>query len=88
MNNSKYKDYEIEFVPGDKLFVYSDGVPVARNSSKEMYQSERLIETLNKNSNGSVDKIIMAVKSDIDDFVGDAMQFDDITMLSVEYRGR
>ena len=87
MRNSKYRDYEINLDPGDKVFVYSDGVPEARNSGKEMFQPERLIESLNKNKDGSAERIVHTVKSDIDKFVGDALQFDDITMLSVEYRG-
>ena len=87
MNNSKYKDYEIDLAPGDQVFVYSDGVPEARNSRKEMFQSERMVESLNKNCGSSVKEIIQAVKSDIDAFADDAVQFDDITMLAVEYKG-
>ena len=87
MNNSKYKDYEIDLAPGDQVFVYSDGVPEARNSRKEMFQSERMVESLNNNCGSSVKEIIQAVKSDIDAFADDAVQFDDITMLAVEYKG-
>lgn len=87
MTNRKYKDYEIELVPGDKVFVYSDGVPEARNTDKEMFRMERLIDSLNNHRNGSVEEIIHAVKTDIDDFADEALQFDDITMLSVEYTG-
>ena len=85
--NSKYADYMIDLAPGDRVFVYSDGVPEARNSSQEMFQSARLIESLNRNRNGSVEEIIWAVKTDIDAFVGGAPQFDDITMLLFEYKG-
>ena len=85
--NSKYTDYEIMLAPGDRVFVYSDGVPEAKNSSNEMFQLPRLIDSLNRNKSRSIEEIIQAVKSDIDEFVGDAYQFDDITMLSVEYRG-
>ena len=87
MDNSKYKDYEIELTPGDKVFVYSDGVPEARNENKEMFRLERLIESLNKNRDGSAEGLIQGVKADMDVFVGDTLQFDDITMLAVEYRG-
>ena len=85
--DSQYKDYEILLAPGDKIFIYSDGVPEARNSSQEMFQLERLLESLNKNRNGSPEEIAQAVKADIDEFVGEAEQFDDLTMLSLEYRG-
>ena len=52
-----------------------------------MFQLERLIQSLNKNRNGSVEEIVQTVKTDLDEFAGEAMQFDDITMLSVEYKG-
>ena len=87
LKNSRYQDYEIDLLPGGKVFVYSDGVPEARNSEKEMYQFERLTDALNQNSDGSPKELIRSVKADIDAFVGDAAQFDDLTMLAVEYRG-
>ena len=87
MKNTKYRDYEINLAPGDKVFVYSDGVPEARNGSNEMFQPERLIESLNQNRGGSVAEIIHAVKNDVDAFRGGAVQYDDLTMLAVEYKG-
>lgn len=87
LNNSRYKDYEICLVPGDKVFVYSDGVPEAKNGSGEMFRLERLTESLNGHGDGSAEEIVQAVKADLDAFVGGELPFDDITMLSVEYRG-
>ena len=88
LDGSRYTDYEIPLAPGDKVFMYSDGVTEARNSRKEMFRMARLAESLNRHGNGSPGEIIRAVKSDIDEFAGDAPQFDDITMLLVEYRGQ
>jgi len=88
LKNSRYQDYEIDLLPGDKIFVYTDGVPEARNSGKEMYQYARFTGVLNQNRDDSPDKLIRSVKDDIDAFAGDAVQFDDLTMLAVEYRGQ
>ena len=88
LDNSRYTDYEIPLAPGDKVFMYSDGVTEARNSQKEMFRMSRLTESLNRHRDGSPGEIIRAVKSDIDEFTGDAPQFDDVTMLLVEYRGQ
>ena len=74
--------------PGDKIFQYSDGVTEATNSANALYGMDRLREVLNRNKRGTPHQIIPAVKADIDAFVGDAPQFDDITMLCLEYRAR
>ena len=87
INNSKYKDYTIKLVPGDKVFVYSDGIPEARNNRQEMFQPDRMIDSLNRNRDRSAEEIVQALKADIDEFVGDTQQFDDLTMLLFEYKG-
>ncbi|MBR1471085.1 MAG: SpoIIE family protein phosphatase [Lachnospiraceae bacterium] len=66
---------------GDSLFVYTDGVPEATNAKEELYGEERLIEALN-DFRGSTQKDLLAhVRRSVDAFVGDAPQFDDLTML-------
>ena len=87
INNSNYKDYTIKLVPGDKVFVYSDGIPEARNNRQEMFQPDRMIDSLNRNRDRSAEEIVQALKADIDEFVGDTQQFDDLTMLLFEYKG-
>ena len=82
-----YTDYEIDVVPGTKLFVYTDGVPEASANQEEFFGMDRLVEVLNSNMEGSPEDILHAVKKAVDDFTGDAPQFDDLTMLCVEYKG-
>ncbi|MBO7183503.1 MAG: serine/threonine-protein phosphatase, partial [Bacteroidales bacterium] len=72
--------------PGDKIFQYTDGVTEATNVNNELYGMERLGAILNKVKNGTPHDILPAVKKDIDEFVGEAPQFDDITMLCLEYK--
>lgn len=87
IENSKYKNYEIDLQEGDSLFVYTDGVAEATNSNNELFGTDRLLEVLNKDPNISPEKMIGNVRTAIDEFVLDAPQFDDITMLAFKYNG-
>lgn len=78
----------ITLEPGDKLFQYSDGVPEATDAHEELYGMERLERVLAAHTGDAPDHLLPAVKADIDAFVGEAPQFDDITMLCLEYRSR
>ncbi len=74
--------------PGDRLFLYTDGVTEATNIENKLYGEDRLQELLNNNLDLDVEETIGEVKIDIDNFVGDAEQFDDITMLELLYKGK
>ena len=85
MEGMKYESGSIMLSPGDKIFQYTDGVTEATNASHELYGMERLTDVLVKNTSKSPAQLLPAIKADIDAFVGEAPQFDDITMLCVEY---
>ena len=82
-----YKEYTLTMEPGDKIFVYTDGVPEAIDKNDEMFGVKRMVEALNTDAGGGPEEILSNVRSAVDAFVGDAEQFDDITMLCVEYLG-
>lgn len=86
MPDAKYENYEIDLAKGDKLFLYTDGVVEATNSNNEFFKVERMLESLNKHKTKTPKEILKGVKKSVDDFVGDAPQFDDITMLCVELK--
>ena len=88
MPKMKYRDYELRMEPGDAIFVYTDGVPEASNEKGDMYGMERLEETLNRLAGENPEGILRGIREDVDQFVKDAKQFDDLTMLCLEYRGR
>ena len=69
------------------IFIYTDGVPEATNSDVKMFGVERMIEALNKKPDASPAELLDTVKSAVDEFVGDAEQFDDLTMLCIRYLG-
>ena len=87
MEGVKFREHEFELHPGDAIFVYTDGVPEATNSEKELFGTERMLASLNRISNAAPEKILANVREDLDNFVGDAPQFDDITMLCMKYNG-
>ena len=87
MEGVRYKTYELRLDPGDKLFVYTDGVPEATAGSGEMFGLDRMTAALNACGNGSPEEILGSVRSAVDAFVGDAEQFDDLTMMCMEYKG-
>lgn len=83
MDMVKYKEQELQLQPGDEIYLYTDGVTEAHNSNKELFGENRLLESLNSTKGMSVEDICKKVKEDVDAFVCDAEQFDDITMLCV-----
>ena len=88
MEGMKYRAGSTRLEPGDKIFQYTDGVTEATNLQNELYGMNRLGAILNKVKGGTPNDILPAIKKDIDEFVGDADQFDDITMLCLEYKAR
>ncbi len=84
---AKYQNREFTLQPGDSIFVYTDGVPEATAADREMFGEERLAVALNTCVGCGPEEILRRVKSAVDAFVGDAEQFDDLTMLCLEYKG-
>ena len=88
MEGMRYRENEMELNPGDRLFLYTDGVTEATDANKELYGDDRLQAALDRQGNVPVRQLLTGIKESIDAFVGDAEQFDDITMLGLEYRER
>lgn len=88
MEGLSYGEYEIELKSGDIVYVYTDGVTEATDSDNNLYGLERMTEALNNCPEKTPDSIDKYVRADIDKFVGNAEQFDDITMLCFKYIGK
>ena len=88
MEDSEYTNYEFNLDKDDKLFLYTDGVVEATNANNELFTEARMKEALSKLRTKSPSEILKGMKNSIDKFVGDAPQFDDITMMLVEYKGK
>ena len=86
MEGVRYRVGELTLNPGDRLFLYTDGVPEATNADNKLYGEERLLNFMNQNASMTATELLPALKANIDEFVGEAPQFDDITMLMFDYK--
>ncbi len=86
MEGVRYRVGEITLTPGDRLFLYTDGVPEATNTENKLYGEDRLLSFMNQNATVDATAFLPALKANIDEFVGEAPQFDDITMLMFDYK--
>lgn len=87
MEGVRYRENTLHLEPGDRLYLYTDGVTEATNGAQELFGEERLQQALNDNPDLPVEELLPKIKRSIDTFVGDADQFDDITMLGLSYKG-
>ena len=87
MDGLPFKEHSFELNPGDSLFVYTDGVAEATNAENELFGTERMLEALNADPDAAPREVLVHVMDGINRFVAGAEQFDDITMLSFQYRG-
>ena len=87
MDGIVYKEYEIQLEPGDKLFVYTDGVPEATNIENELFGTDRMLSALNDHPDAAPIDVLKSMRKAVDAFVQDAEQFDDLTMMCLEYKG-
>ncbi len=87
MEGIKFKEHQFHLDPGDSIYVYTDGVPEATDDKNELFGEQRLVKALNKDSNASMEKLFNNVIGDVREFVGDAPQFDDMTMMGFRYNG-
>ena len=86
MEGVRYRVGELMLYPGDRLFLYTDGVPEATNTENKLYGEDRLLIFMNQNASAEATEFLPALKANIDEFVGEAPQFDDITMLMFDYK--
>ena len=86
MDGIPYTNHSIKLNKGDRLFIYTDGITEATNDYDELYGEERLLRVLQSvgENNISTRDILDIVRNDLNDFVLEAPQFDDITMLAVK----
>lgn len=87
MEGIRYRKNELQLQAGDAIYLYTDGVIEATNLENKLYGEDRLYAALEKNKELGAQTICDEVKHDVDSFVGDAPQFDDITMLALKYNG-
>lgn len=83
MEGMKYTEYEIQLDSGEMLFLYTDGVPEATDGENNMYGTDRLLEAMNSKEHTDPLELLGSITDNVDQFVGEADRFDDMTMLAV-----
>ncbi|MBR6336707.1 MAG: serine/threonine-protein phosphatase, partial [Ruminococcus sp.] len=86
MDGMRYKEYEFTLEKGGTLFLYTDGVAEATNAGNKLFGTDRMLEALNKNPGASPRMLLANMKQAVDEFVGEAPQFDDLTMLGIKLK--
>ena len=87
MDAVRYREYQVDLKPGDRIFLYTDGVTEATDSPEELFGRDRMLSALNAETGGTPEDVLHRVRGAVRDFVQDADQFDDMTMLCMEYKG-
>ena len=87
MEGMRYREYTLQLEPGTRIFVYTDGVAEATDSKDTLFGTERMLTALRSKENGTPEEILHAITEAVQAFVGSAPQFDDLTMLCLEYNG-
>ena len=87
MEDLKYKEYELQLEPGASIFVYTDGVPEASDPDRALFGTDRMLIALNRDPDAAPEQVLRNVHDDVDRFVRDAEQFDDLTMMCIKYNG-
>ena len=87
MEGVEYREYDMQLSPGDKLFLYTDGVPEATAAGDRMFGTDRMLDALNTDPEAGPEQLLKNVRRAVDEFVRDAEQFDDLTMMCIRYNG-
>ena len=85
MEGIRYRVNTIQLKTGDLLYLYTDGVTEATDVANNLYGEIRLQAVLQQENVGDIETVCQQMKENVDHFVGDAPQFDDITMLALKY---
>lgn len=88
MEGVRYRQNTLCIAPGDRLFLYTDGVTEATNPDQKLYGEDRLQAFMNSHADGATASVLRELREDIDVFAGSAPQFDDITMLLLDFKGK
>lgn len=85
MSGLHYRQYELQMQPGDRIFLYTDGITEAANPANELYGNDRLLQYLNRHAAEPLQSVVCGLTADVHAFAGAAEQSDDMTMLVMDY---
>ena len=83
-----YRQNTLTIAPGDRLFLYTDGVTETTDPNQQLYGEARLRNFLNCHTSFNATEMLRNLQNELQEFANTAPQFDDITMLLLDFRGR
>lgn len=83
---AQFKAGKIQLEDGDELLLYTDGVTEAQNSQNQFFGDQQLLELVQKSKKRNARNTVLKIEESINDFCGEAPQFDDITLLHLRYK--
>jgi sigma-B regulation protein RsbU (phosphoserine phosphatase) len=82
-----YGESTLQFRPGDKIFLYTDGVNEAENAENGLFGDQNLMSIIHKNTGSSPRELISNMEAGVALHVKGCTQSDDITMMTIVYNG-
>ena len=82
-----YDTKKVKLLPGDTLFLYTDGVSEAMDADNNQYGDDRLMSYLASVTAASIEEVVKGNMGDLKKHTGEAPQSDDITLLALRYNG-
>lgn len=81
-----FDDRSVELEPGSRLFMMTDGIPESFNAEEEEFGEQSTLETVANTSAKSPQQDVDEIIGAVNDFVGEAPQFDDMTLIVLQYQ--
>ena len=85
MNGWKFSLQEATIDPQTTIFLYTDGLTEAENAEHAQFQEKRILDVIRKTQN-TPKQLIETMTNAVHQFVGEAEQSDDLTMLALQYK--
>ncbi len=85
MENIDYPDIEFQLEHESSIIMYTDGISEAHDKDSNQYSDEKLIDLITHTDTSNVELAGSSIIKSVDDFAGEAEQFDDITILIIRY---
>ena len=86
-NTATWSAASVTLNPGERLFLYTDGLSEATNAAGDLYGEERLRSGLQARAGSESGELIRQIIAEMDEFRGDAPEADDVTCLMLDWRG-
>lgn len=87
MEGMEFEEGSVRLAPGDLLYLFTDGIVEAENTKSEFFEEQRLMDFLRGQLEEiTPEKVVTGAQKFVEEFAGDAEQFDDMTQLALQYR--